>query len=406
MKHIRLLSALLCLCLFFPSCSADRQPEPLKPDRPLESGGVGRWDASSAAETTGVAEGQSDPEDARTDGDGQEGPQNDPGPDKTAAPPSGSGTDTAPAPQTTKPADAQTASSVETAPVPAGSLSPFGAIAWWIENGTYRYAIPEQNTSGMATLEEMYSFPTVRFEDANKPPDKDNWFMGQATYDESTGEVTYGWDRWESTKATFRKYGAIYRGDETRKVCYLTFDCGYEYGATAQILNALRDKGAPGTFFLTGPYVRTQYDLVRRMLDEGHVVGNHTNNHLDMTSLSVDEAIEEMRQVERDYKSIFPDAPDMLFFRPPSGAVNEWLLRLEAKMGYRTVLWSYAYYDYDVYNQWDYYDALNTLKEHLHPGCVYLLHAESSTNAEILPEFIDWIRAQGYEIEPLCGIGA
>ena len=86
--------------------------------------------------------------------------------------------------------------------------------------------------------------------------------------------------------------------------------------------------------------------------------------------------------------------------------MNEWLLRIEAKMGYRTVTWSYTYKDYDVYNQWDYYDALNILKEHLHPGCVYLLHAESSTTAEILPEFIDWIRAQGYVIEPICAIEA
>ena len=120
----------------------------------------------------------------------------------------------------------------------------------------------------------------------------------------------------------------------------------------------------------------------------------------------MDEVIDEMRQVEKDYKAQFPDAPDMLYFRPPAGAVNEWLLRIEAKMGYRTVTWSYTYKDYDVYNQWDYYDALNILKEHLHPGCVYLLHAESSTNAEILPEFIDWIRAQGYVIEPICAIEA
>ena len=96
----------------------------------------------------------------------------------------------------------------------------------------------------------------------------------------------------------------------------------------------------------------------------------------------------------------------MLYFRPPRGAVNEWLLRLEAKLGYRTVMWSSAYHDYDVDNQWSYEDALTLVKSQLHPGCVYLLHAESFTNAAILPEFIDWIRAQGYVIEPICGIEA
>ena len=293
-----------------------------------------------------------------------------------------------------------------TAQETVNSLSPFGAIRWWKENGFCRYDFPAKNTSGLDTLDEMYTFPCVRLEDANKPPQKDNWFQGKVFYDETTGEVTYYWDRWDSTKEVLNRYGAIYRGDETRKVCYLTFDCGYEYGTTAAILDALRDKEAPGTFFLTGPYVRTQYDLIRRMLDEGHVVGSHTNTHPDMTSLTVDQVIDEMNQVERDFKAQFPDAPDMMFFRPPEGAVNEWLLRLEAKLGYRTVMWSYTYYDFDVNNQWDYDDALNTLKSHLHPGCVYLLHAESSTNAAVLPELIDWIRSQGYEIEPVCGIKA
>jgi len=293
-----------------------------------------------------------------------------------------------------------------TAQETVNSLSPFGAIRWWKENGIYRYDFPARNTSGTATLDEMYSFPCVRLDDANKAPAKDNWFQGKVFYDETTGEVTYYWDRWDSTKDVLNRYGAIYRGDETRKVCYLTFDCGYEYGTTSSILDALRDKEAPGTFFLTGPYVRSQYDLIKRMLDEGHIVGSHTNTHPNMTSLTVDQAIDEMRQVEQDYKALFPDAPDMVFFRPPEGAVNEWLLRLEAKLGYRTVMWSYTYYDYDVNNQWNYDDALNTLKSHLHPGCVYLLHAESSTNAAVLPELIDWIRSQGYEIEPICGIEA
>ncbi len=430
MKRIRLTAALLSVLLLSASC-APKKSAALRPDAPSETGGVGRYTHSASSEEEDIEMDRTDyeplgqPDDTAQTGEdpaGQEakenteiqlpvmGTESEPAQvevkdwTSSAGIPADAGRTETPVQaqeQNEAPAQTSTASTV-----PEGSLSPFGSFSWWVEDGKYRYDVPAQNTSGMATIAEMYSFPTTRFEDANKPPDKDNWFPGQATYDESTGEVTYGWDRWESTKETMKKYGGIYRGDETRKVCYLTFDCGYEYGATAKILDALRDKQAPGAFMLTGPYVRTQYDLIKRMLDEGHIVGNHTNNHLDMTTLSVDEVIDEMRQVEKDYKAQFPDAPDMLYFRPPAGAVNEWLLRIEAKMGYRTVTWSYTYKDYDVYNQWDYYDALNILKEHLHPGCVYLLHAESSTNAEILPEFIDWIRAQGYVIEPICAIEA
>ena len=420
MNRTRLTAFFVSLLLCLSSCAGAEKTIVLEPDLPSE-GGVGRYTHSipsdgesndTEAETDGLLISHGDNNSQETAGQGSRET------DKTASAadwassstgiPADAGASETQKQQETPPADRgqDSGSAGSSGAVSEGSLSPFGTFSWWQENGVYKYDVPAQNTSGMATIAEMYTFPTTRFEDANKPPEIDNWYPGQVTYDESTGEAIYGWDRWTSTKETMAKYGAIYRGDETRKVCYLTFDCGYEYGATAKILDALRDKQAPGAFMLTGPYVRTQHDLIRRMLDEGHLVGNHTNNHLDMTTLTVDEVVDEMRTVEQDYKAQFPDAPDMLYFRPPAGAVNEWLLRIEAKLGYRTLTWSYTYHDYDPYAQWDYYDALNTLKEHLHPGCVYLLHAESSTNAEILPEFIDWIRSQGYVIEPLCAIGA
>ena len=427
MNRNRLTAAFVSLLLFLSSCSSAGKSIVLEPDMPSE-GGVGRYTHSvpSNSENEDVSAETDGLQISRDDGKAEEvTEQGSPETEKNPAPvnwsgssagiPSDAGAAETQKQQESSPSDSGTDSlssgvqqsgSTGGSDVSEGSLSPFGTFSWWQENGVYKYDVPARNTSGMATIAEMYTFPTTRFEDANKPPDPDNWYPGQVTYDESTGEAVYGWDRWNSTKETMAKYGAIYRGDETRKVCYLTFDCGYEYGATGKILDALRDKQAPGAFMLTGPYVRTQHDLIRRMLDEGHIVGNHTNNHLDMTKLTVDEVIDEMRTVEQDFKAQFPDAPDMLYFRPPAGAVNEWLLRTEAKLGYRTITWSYTYHDYDPYAQWDYTDALNTLKGHLHPGCVYLLHAESSTNAEILPEFIDWIRSQGYVIEPICAIGA
>lgn len=174
---------------------------------------------------------------------------------------------------------ADTADSSDSADPDSVFLSPFGAVDWRFENGKYIYDFPPRNTEGLAAFDEMVSFPTTRFEDANKPPQVDNWFPGQVFYDESTGETSYGWDRWDSTKEVFKKYGAIYRGDESRKVCYLTFDCGYEIGMTASLLDTLKEKQAPGTFFVTGPFVRGEsadftkeymHSLTRRMLDEGH----------------------------------------------------------------------------------------------------------------------------------------
>ena len=298
------------------------------------------------------------------------------------------------------PADQPTYVSIPSDP---DSLAPFGAINWYTLNGKYVYEMPRQNSAGMETIGEMYDWPKTYWDDKNK--DNNDWYPGKvSSYDPATGEVVMQYDRYASTLAVLKKYGAIYRGDTTRKVIYLTFDCGYENGATGKILDTLKSRGVPATFFLTGPYVRTEHDLVARMLDEGHVVGSHTNKHLLMTTLSVDEVIDEMRQVEISYKEQFPDAPDMLYWRPPQGDVNEWVIRIEAKMGYRTVLWSFAYNDWSKYTQPEPDYALATMKAGMYPGCVYLLHAESATNAEVLGDFIDWVLAQGFVIEPLCGI--
>ena len=291
---------------------------------------------------------------------------------------------------------------------PLDSEAPFYKIEWKIdEDGNYIYQPLKRDNSGMATMGEMESFSRARLPDAHPADEEDGWFMGQMYYDEASGEAYPGsYDRWDSTKEILAKYGAVYRGDETRKVCYLTFDCGYEKGSTGRILDTLKEKKVPGTFFLTGSYIRSEPELVARMLDEGHVVGNHTNTHPVMPDLSVDEVLDELTQVEKSFREAFPDAADMLYFRPPTGACTEWLFKIAAKLGYRTVLWSYGYYDWSEYWQPTYEEGLASVKSGLHPGCVYLLHAESATNADILPEFIDWIRAQGYEILPMCDIPA
>ncbi len=271
------------------------------------------------------------------------------------------------------------------------------AASWEIVDGVYQYTIPARDTSGLADTSDM-----ATMERTPLPDQPDDWYPGKVSYNEATGEVTYVWDRSRETLNILAKYNGIYRGDTTRKVCYLTFDCGYEYGHTTTILDALKEKQVPGLFFLTGHYVESAPDIVKRMVAEGHLIGNHTVNHADMTKASVETFIEEMNGLEKLYQDTVPNGPAMTYFRPPKGSLNEWCLKMTDKMGYQTVMWSFAYYDYDVNNQPTYEEALAKVKAGLHPGCVFLFHTESEANASIMGDLIDWIRGQGYEILPLC----
>ncbi len=302
------------------------------------------------------------------------------------------------APETTAPET----QSPETMP-PTTDLSPTGnlpAASYTIENGKYIYHFGTPDRSGY-NPSALNAMPKTLFDDCGTDT-TGSWFFGKVKRDLATGEVTYVWDRWPNTLASLEKYGAIYRRHTEEKVCYLTFDCGYENGWTAPILDTLKAKNAPGIFFVTGDYVDTAEAELRRMIDEGHLVGNHTENHYNPTTLTAEVFREEIESVENKMKTKLGYDLPMLYWRPPQGATNDYVLAMSEAMGLRTVLWSYAYYDYDPANQMDYATALQRAKEALHPGCVYLLHAVSQTNAEMLGELIDWIRAQGYEIRPLC----
>jgi len=269
-------------------------------------------------------------------------------------------------------------------------------------DGKYIYSLPKRDDSGLATLSDLNSVWGLHFPDSNL--ESGDWYTGKLIRDLNTGEVTVKWDRWDSTIEILNQYHGIYKGNTEEKVCYLTFDCGYEYGTTTKILDTLKEKQAPGLFFLTGQYVREEPELIQRMMDEGHLVGNHSVNHKQMASLSADEFQKELNGLEDLFYAQFPDAPPMLYYRPPSGDMNQWSLRLADKMGYTTVLWSTTYKDYDTNNQLPVEDALTLMKQGLHNGAVYLLHAESQTNADMLGDLIDWIRAQGYTILPICDI--
>ena len=183
--------------------------------------------------------------------------------------------------------------------------------------------------------------------------------------------------------------------EPAKKQIYLTFDEGYENGYTAQILDTLKEKNVKAVFFITGDYAKREGELVRRMIDEGQVVGNHTWRHYSMPEKSLDTCREEISLLENYVKENF--SYDMHLLRPPKGEFSEQTLELAAQAGYTTCLWSFAYKDWDANSPGDRQQSLNLLCGRLHNGAVYLLHAVSPTNAAILGEFIDSAKAKGYE---------
>lgn len=199
-------------------------------------------------------------------------------------------------------------------------------------------------------------------------------------------------------------YNAIYNGaiNESTKTLYLTFDEGYENGYTSKILDVLKEKNVKAVFFVTSYYLEKNPDLVKRMVDEGHVVGNHSKTHSSMPTLTSDmtKFKEEFSDVESKYKEI--TGLDMKkFFRPPMGYYSERSLAMTNDLGYKTVFWSFAYDDWDPEKQPEINYAKNKILDNLHNGSILLLHAVSKTNTEILGEVIDSARNSGYEFKLL-----
>ncbi|MCD8345599.1 MAG: polysaccharide deacetylase family protein [Oscillospiraceae bacterium] len=194
---------------------------------------------------------------------------------------------------------------------------------------------------------------------------------------------------------SYSQYSAEAIQDTEEKVIMLTFDQGYENGYTASILDTLAEKGVKATFFITYDYVSRNPELVQRMIDEGHTVGSHSWHHYSMPELSVEEMTEEIMYLH-DYM-IENFGLQMTLFRPPKGEYSELSLAVTGDLGYTTVLWSFAYADWDTDNQPDPEESLQKLIDRVHPGAIYLLHSVSETNTEILGEFIDAVMAEGYE---------
>lgn len=197
------------------------------------------------------------------------------------------------------------------------------------------------------------------------------------------------------------KFNAYYAQNTTEKVLYLTFDAGFENGNTPIILDALKKHSAPATFFVVGTYIESNQDLIKRMEKEGHIVGNHTYHHPDMTKLSSLSAFEkELKDVENAYNNV--TGKEMTkFYRPPQGKYNENNLQMAKDFGYHTFFWSLAYVDWQENNQPTKEEAFDKLLTRVHPGAIVLLHSTSKTNGEILDELLTKWEEMGYQFKSL-----
>ena len=205
------------------------------------------------------------------------------------------------------------------------------------------------------------------------------------------------------TSKNLAEYNAYYVGAANENVIYLTFDCGYENGNTDAILTALKTHDMKATFFVTGHFLETESELAKRMVEEGHTVGNHSYNHPDITKLDEAAFKEELNSVKKKFNEV-TGAEISMYFRPPEGICYSQTLKWSKDMGYATVLWSLAYVDWYTDNQPMPEDAIATLTKRIHPGALVLLHNTSQTNAEILDQLITKWEEMGYTIKPLSDL--
>jgi len=196
------------------------------------------------------------------------------------------------------------------------------------------------------------------------------------------------------------KYDAIFLGDKDKKELYLTFDNGYENGYTSKILDVLQEKKVPAIFFVTGHYVTDQPDLIIRMANEGHLIGNHSWSHPDMTRITDSKIKEELERVDSQVFRLTGQV-GIRYSRPPRGIFNEQVLAVSKELGYTNVFWSIAYKDWETDSQRGWKYAYDKVINQLHPGAVILLHTVSADNAEALARIIDEARNQGYEFQSL-----
>lgn len=217
------------------------------------------------------------------------------------------------------------------------------------------------------------------------PTDRDDWGFVKNEGDEPS---LYDWQ-----KDVLAKYSSYYMNHDKPHTIYFTFDEGYEAGYTPMILDILEKYNVPATFFITGYYFESEPEIVQDMIDRGFDIGNHTVNHANLAETSPADTIYELGHLHDEVKNKFNY--DMIYTRPPEGSYNERSLAIAEALGYSTVLWSFAYLDYDgVERGADY--AYNNIVPYLHDGAILLLHTMSADNAHALEDVIKYAMEQGY----------
>ena len=216
-----------------------------------------------------------------------------------------------------------------------------------------------------------------------------NFGYAQANRDENN--VPTDWEWYESK---WGQFNVDWIQDTSKKIIYLTMDEGFENDTTAGILDVLKEKGVKATFFLTKYFTDEMPEMIQRMIDEGHQLGNHTCTHPNMPNLSIEEQTDQVMTLQNMIKDQF--GYDMKYFRYPEGVYSNQSLGLINNLGLKVVFWSYAYNDYSD-EQPPVDESLAKAVDAVHPGAIYLLHASSTTNAAFLADFIDQCRDRGYE---------
>ena len=203
----------------------------------------------------------------------------------------------------------------------------------------------------------------------------------------------------QANRKMLEENGGICLGKDTEKFIYLTFDEGYEAGYTEKILNTLKENNVKATFFITSHYLNTASELVERMINEGHIIGNHTCSHPSLPSKTNEEIENELMKLHRAIFEKFNY--DMKYMRPPKGEFNERTLKKTQELGYKTVMWSFAYFDWDEKKQPSIEESKKIIINNFHCGEIMLLHPNSKTNSEVLDSIIKEAQKEGYEFKTL-----
>ena len=246
----------------------------------------------------------------------------------------------------------------------------------------------EKSMQGQEESGAVLTFSGYHGDDSKIQMTTENWGLGFGT----PGAKPTG----NATIAEMKEYNAYYMAEGDEKIIYLTFDCGYENGNTEAILDALNKHSAHATFFVVGHYLESAPELVKRMLQDGHTVGNHTYHHPDMSKISdKGDFQKEMEDVRKLYQETTGEEMPM-YYRPPQGKYNVQNLQMAKELGYSTFFWSLAYVDWNVDSQPSHEEALSKLTTRIHPGAIVLLHNTSRTNGEIMDELLKKWEEMGY----------